>query len=222
MEIKKLPKADLEGKRIFFREIGLVVVLFVVYLCFQWSTKDVTVEDLSIDTESIIEDEVISTRIEKKKITPPKQKVVEVIEVVDDEVELDEEDEPDFNEDVDLDDEIEVIEMDDEEDDNVVFKVVQDMPEFPGGLKALYKFIYKYIKYPAVAAESGIQGKVFLKFVVTKSGKVDRIQVLRGVDPTLNKEAIRVVRMLPRFTPGKQRGKSVNVWYQLPVTFRLQ
>lgn len=222
MEIKKSPKADLEGKRVYFQEIGLVVVLLLVYLAFQWSTKDVKVEDLSINTEAIIEDEVIATRQEQKKITPPKKTVVEVIEVVDDEVELDEDDEPDFNEDVDLDDEIEVIEMEEEEDDNVVFKVVQDMPEFPGGLKALYKFIYKHIKYPAVAAESGIQGKVFLKFVVTKTGKVDRIQVLRGVDPTLNKEAIRVVKMLPRFSPGKQRGKAVNVWYQLPVTFKLQ
>ncbi|MDE5786537.1 MAG: energy transducer TonB [Duncaniella sp.] len=107
-------------------------------------------------------------------------------------------------------------------DDNKVFDVVEQKPQFPGGDAALLKYISDNIRYPAAAQENGIQGRVVVQFVVTKTGKVGEVKVLRSKDPDLDKEAIRVVKTLPAFVPGKMNGHSVNVWYTLPVTFKLQ
>ena len=100
--------------------------------------------------------------------------------------------------------------------------VVQEMPEFPGGEAALLKFVGDNVKYPSDAQNNNIQGKVILRFVVRSDGSVDRIEVLRGIDPSLDNEAVRVVKTLPRFKPGKQGGVAVPVWFLLPVTFRLE
>jgi protein TonB len=102
------------------------------------------------------------------------------------------------------------------------YVVVEEMPEFPGGEKALMDFIYSNITFPESAKERYIQGRVILKFVVTSEGKVDNISVLKSVDPALDAEAIRVVSLLPNWKPGRQKGKNVNVWYNVPVTFLLQ
>jgi len=107
-------------------------------------------------------------------------------------------------------------------DNNNVFFIVEDMPEFPGGEKALRNFIATNVKYPVKAQENGIQGKVYISFVVNKTGKVTDAKVVRGVDPSLDKEALRVVNNLPKWKPGKQRGKKVNVNYTLPISFALQ
>jgi len=109
-----------------------------------------------------------------------------------------------------------------EEDEAQVFFIVEDMPEFPGGDLALRKYIANQIKYPVIAQENGIQGKVYVTFVVSKSGKVANASIARGVDPSLDKEAIRVVNGLPAWKPGKQRGKPVNVSYTVPINFVLQ
>ena len=103
-----------------------------------------------------------------------------------------------------------------------VFVVVEEMPTFPGGDKELMKFINSKIKYPESAKENTIQGKVILRFAVLATGKVGNISVLKSVDPVLDKEAMRVVGLLPDWTPGKQGGKPVNVWYSVPVTFQLR
>lgn len=103
-----------------------------------------------------------------------------------------------------------------------VFVVVEEMPSFPGGDTELFKFIYENIKYPEVAKENNIQGKVILRFCVTYKGTVDQVSVVRGVDPTLDDEAIRVIKMLPLWKPGKQGGKPVNVWYSVPISFQLK
>ena len=103
-----------------------------------------------------------------------------------------------------------------------VFVVVEEMPTFPGGEKALMEFIYANIQYPDIAKENNIQGRVILKFCVTYKGGVDQVQILKGVDPSLDNEAIRVIKMLPAWKPGKQGGKPVNVWYNVPVTFQLK
>jgi periplasmic protein TonB len=100
--------------------------------------------------------------------------------------------------------------------------IVQEMPEFPGGESALLKFVGDNTKYPADAQNNNIQGKVILRFVVKSDGSVDRIEVIRGIDPLLDSEAVRVVKTLPRFKPGKQGGVAVPVWFMLPVTFRLE
>ena len=108
-----------------------------------------------------------------------------------------------------------------EEEDNQVLEVVEQMPTFPGGQKALLQYISENIKYPSIAQENGIQGRVVVRFVVKKDGSVGDVQILRGVDATLDKEAIRVVKSIPNFIPGKQNGHAVNVWFTLPVSFKL-
>jgi len=99
---------------------------------------------------------------------------------------------------------------------------VQEMPTFPGGNEALFKFIYKEIKYPEPAIENGVQGKVTLRFVVAADGSIKRVEILRGVDPLLDAEAIRVISSLPKWNPGKQNGDPVSVWFTVPVTFKLE
>jgi protein TonB len=113
-------------------------------------------------------------------------------------------------------------EVKEEEAPTEVFVVVEEMPAFPGGDKAMMEFIYANIQYPELAKENNIQGRVTLRFCVTYKGGVDQVQVIRGVDKTLDEEAVRVIKMLPAWKPGKQGGKPVNVWYSVPVTFQLK
>ena len=108
------------------------------------------------------------------------------------------------------------------EEENKVFDVVEQMPSFPGGQAALMQYLAKNIKYPPVAEENGIQGRVIVTFVVGKTGAISNVQVAKSVDPSLDKEAVRVVSSMPAWIPGKQNGQSVNVKYTVPVTFRLQ
>ncbi|HPH75562.1 MAG TPA: energy transducer TonB [Bacteroidales bacterium] len=103
-----------------------------------------------------------------------------------------------------------------------VFVVVEEMPSFPGGDAELFNFIYSNINYPEIAKENNIQGRVTLRFCVTYKGTVDQVSVVRGVDPSLDEEAIRVIKMLPLWKPGKQGGKPVNVWYSVPIKFELK
>lgn len=103
-----------------------------------------------------------------------------------------------------------------------VYTVIEQMPVFPGGEQELLNYINKNIKYPVIAQENGIQGKVILRFVVSKTGVVDKVEVIRSLDPACDKEAIRVVKSLPKFIPGKQNGMNVAVWYTLPVTYKLE
>jgi len=119
--------------------------------------------------------------------------------------------------------EIEIIEIEEEEEEEEpqVFFIVEDMPEFPGGDLALRKFIAQNIQYPEICKENGISGRVFVKFVVDEKGGVRDVKVIRGVDPALDAEAVRVVKGLPKYNPGKQRGKPVRVSFTIPITFKL-
>ncbi len=103
-----------------------------------------------------------------------------------------------------------------------VFRSVEQMPQFPGGEAALMKYLQSHINYPPMAAENNVQGKVVVQFVVDKTGKVGEVKVVRSVDKDLDREAVRVCKSLPKFTPGRQNGQAVSVWYTLPVTFKLQ
>jgi len=107
-------------------------------------------------------------------------------------------------------------------DDDKVFEVVEQKPQFPGGDAALMKYLGEHIRYPAMAQENNIQGVVVVQFVVTKTGAIGEVKVVRPRDPDLDKEAVRVVKTLPKFVPGKMNGHAVNVWYTLPVRFKLQ
>ncbi len=229
MELKKTPKVDLEGKKNTLFLIGLVVALGVTLLAFEWTTKPSKAESLGTIQTAEVEEEIIPITREqevKPPPPPPPPKVIEVLNIVDDDVEI--EDELQI-EDTEADDET-VIEVapvietqeEEEEEEAQVFFIVEDMPEFPGGDLALRKFIANAIKYPVIAQENGIQGKVYVTFVVGKDGRVTNAQIARGVDPSLDKEALRVVNNLPTWKPGKQRGKPVNVSYTVPINFVLQ
>ena len=162
-----------------------------------------------------LEEEMIPiTRQEEKPPPPPPPP--EIIEIVEDEVEIENEvevEETDTDQD-------EIIEIE-EDDDDEIFMVVEQMPTFPGGDLGLMKFIQKTTKYPPIAKENGITGKVYVSYVVNKKGKVTNVKVVRGVDKYLDAEAIRVVKLLPYSSPGKQRGKPVNVQYTIPINFTL-
>ena len=119
-------------------------------------------------------------------------------------------------------DEVVVEEKKEPVDDNKIFEVVEQNPVFPGGEAALLKYVADHIRYPAMAQENNIQGRVVVQFVVTKTGSVGQVKVVRSKDPDLDREAIRVVKSLPKFTPGKMNGHPVNVWYTLPINFKLQ
>lgn len=108
------------------------------------------------------------------------------------------------------------------EEENKVFDIVEEMPSFPGGMGALNKYLHDNVHYPVVAQENGVQGRVTISFVVEKDGSVTDVKVAKSVDPSLDKEALRVVRGMPRWTPGKQNGATVRVKYNVPVNFRLQ
>ncbi len=229
MELKKSPKANLESNRSTFLLLGLVLALGITLLAFEWTTKPSKAESLGTIQTAEVEEEIIPITREqevKPPPPPPPPQVVEVLNIVDDDVEI--EDELEI-EDSEADDEtvidvapvIETAEEEEEEETQVFF-IVEDMPEFPGGDLALRKYIANAIKYPVIAQENGIQGKVYVTFVVGKTGQVTNASIARGVDPSLDKEALRVVNALPAWKPGKQRGKPVNVSYTVPINFVLQ
>lgn len=228
MELKKTPKADLENKRNIFIQIGLVVSLGIVLTAFSITSSVKSATSLGELEVQEIEDEVIPiTRQEEIKPPPPPPppKVVEVITIVEDDVEIEEEFEFESTEadDETIIDAVPVIEADyGDEGESEVFVIVEDMPEFPGGDLALRKYISDNVDYPVIAAENGIQGKVYVTFVVDKDGSVSNATIARGVDPSLDKEALRVINSLPRWKPGKQRGKPVRVSFTVPINFQLQ
>lgn len=229
MEVKKSKKADLESKRNTFLLIGLVVALGITLVAFEWTTKPSKADSLGTMVSQEVEEEIIPITREqevKPPPPPPPPKVVEVLNIVDDDVEIDDELEI---EDSEADDETVIdvqplIEAAEEEEDELgkIFLIVEEPAEFPGGTRALYKYISNNVKYPVIAQENGVQGRVYVKFVVNELGQVSDAQILRGVDISLDKEALRVVNSLPNFKPGKQRGKPVKVYYNAQISFQLQ
>lgn len=230
MEVKKSPKADLERGKTLSVLMGFVVGLAVMFVGFEWSTRDVMVVKESDQVQDIIaEEEVEITRPENTPPPPPPPPapvVTEVLNVVEDDVELEQQDIL-TSEDTQEAAQTAVytppaVEEEEEESAQQIFTVVEEMPEFPGGNGELLKYLAKSIKYPVIAQENGIQGRVICAFVVNRDGSIVDAEVLRGVDPSLDKEALRVINAMPKWKPGKQRGKPVRVKYTVPVTFRLQ
>ncbi len=228
MELKKSPKADLENKRNIFVQLGLVVSLAICLYGFESTDKVEQVGSLGSISDQAVEEEIIPvTRQEEvKPPPPPPPKAVDMLVIVDDNTEI--EDELEI-EDSEADDKTAITavmqvseEKEEEKEDTPVFFIVEEMPDFPGGQLALRKFIAQAIKYPVIAQENGIHGKVFVNFVVAKDGTVTNAKIARGVDPSLDKEALRVVNSLPKWKPGKQGGKPVRVSYTVPINFVLQ
>ena len=228
MELKKSDKADLEKRSAIFFEIGLVTAIALVLIAFEWTSTGFKSNEFEVNQAEQAEQEIIPiTRQEKPKPKPPEPpKVTEMLQIVDNDVDL--QDELQL-EDLEADINTEVQEIDyevaDEEDNagDQIFFIVEDMPTFMGkDVNAFRDWVAKHIKYPEIAAENGISGRVFVRFVVEPDGHVDKVEVVRGVDPALDAEAVRVVRSSPKWAPGKQRGKAVRVAYTIPIVFILQ
>jgi protein TonB len=216
MEPKKNPEVNLERKRGLFLQIGLVIALLVVLGAFEYKTYEKIAYNLGALNLDDLEEEIIPITKQEIKPPPPPPPPPEIIEIVEDDVEIEDEIEIEDTE-SDEDEEIEII----EEDDDEFFMVVENMPIFPGGDLGLMKYIQKHVKYPAIAKEYNITGKVYVSFIVDKSGSVTNVKIVRGVDKNLDAEAVRVVKSLPKYKPGKQRGKSVRVMFTIPINFTL-
>lgn len=229
MEVKKSPKADLEGKKSTWMLIGYVLILAAVFVAFEWTERDKQVTTDTGVVEPIFEEEMIpitEEEPEQKQAPPPPEapKVEEVIQIAENDANV-EETTIKSSEDDNTAVEIKYIEPVVEEEEPVeeeIFMVVEQMPEFPGGMAELMKFLSTNIKYPTIAQENGIQGRVIVQFVVNQDGSIVDPVVMRSVDPYLDKEALRVISTMPKWKPGMQRGKAVRVKYTVPVTFRLQ
>ena len=230
MEVKKSPKADLEGSKGLGILMGLVVGLAVLFVGFEWGTQEKAIQKNEGISDIIAEEEMDITRQDETPLPPPPDvppAVAEVLNVVENNVQV-------ANNDLISSEDNEkvaqvqvytppaVVHEEEEESPQHIFVVVEEMPEFPGGQAELMSFIAKSIKYPVVAQENGIQGRVTCTFVVNRDGTIVDAQVVRGIDPALDKEALRVINSMPKWKPGKQRGKPVRVKFTLPVTFRLQ
>ena len=226
MQLKKNPQASLEDKKLTYVLIGLAFVLSICYVAFEWTEKEVTKYEVA-DTEFLFEDEIDiqqTTQETPPPPPPPAVQEVEVLNVVEDDVETET---IEINTEDDKDVEVVIappVEAPvEEEEEDVIFQVVETMPEFPGGPQALFKYISDNVKYPVIAQENGIQGRVICQFVVNKDGSiVDVVAVRSSGEASLDKEAIRVIKSMPKWKPGKQRGKPVRVKYTVPVNFRLQ
>ncbi|MBR5957526.1 MAG: energy transducer TonB [Salinivirgaceae bacterium] len=225
MELKKNPKVDLRRYSGLFLEVGFVVAVGVVLLAFSYTVHEKNTAGFG-ELEDVVAEEEIIPITRQQEITPPPPpevpKVAEVINIVDDDVDID--DELDIEDvEADQDTEVAIVEVaeEEEEEEEQVFFIVENMPEFPGGDVALRKYLAQNVIYPEIAKENGLSGKVFVQFVVNQKGEVDNVKIARSVDPILDKEAIRVVKSLPKFKPGLQRGKPVKVSYTVPINFQL-
>lgn len=235
MEPKKNPKADLENYRGLFLQTGLVLALLVSIIALEWKSYDDSVADLG-ELEVEIDDEIIPiTQRQTAPPPPPPPPPPEVIEVVEDDVELEEELEIASTE-TDETEEVEVIEMEEEVSDEILnFAVVESVPVFPGCedassndekkacfQKQMFGHVRDNFKFPEMARQMGIQGKVYVNFVIEKNGSISNVEVVRGVDPLLDEEAARVIKQLPDMTPAKQRGKPVRMSFTMPINAKLQ
>lgn len=209
-----------------FMQIGMIISLLIAWLAFEHKSYDKREIDPSLlNREVTIEEEMVEiTKQDEQKPQPvevPKQTTQ--LEIVQDDVEV---------EDIEINAEVEqneVIEeyvapevVEEEVVEQEIFKIVEEMPAFPGGEAKLMEYVAKNVKYPQIARETGVQGRVYVNFVVEPDGSVSNVSVLRGIGGGCDEEAIRVVKSMPKWKPGKQRGKAVRVSYMLPVNFKLQ
>ena len=227
MEIKKSERADLERGKGTSLLIGFVIALGVMFVALEWTQREVedNSEIYSAKDVSINEEMIPITLPEKKTVPPPPAAVTkaEIIEIVEDDADIEEDimaSTEDNTEWVDIDD-YDVVTVEPEPEEEEIFMVVEDQPEFPGGTAALLDYLRKNIKYPAICRENNIQGRVIVSFVVNKDGAIVDPEVVKSVNPSLDKEAVRVISNMPPWKPGKQRGKAVRVKYTVPVNFRL-
>ena len=225
MEIKKSPKADLQNKRGLLLEIGLCVALGLVILAFAYTPKEHRIEQIDMNYGPVEEEITEITRQDQKPPEPPKKVEVKVIadllEVVTNDTKITTEvDFVDFDEDTEIE---QIVSVEEEEiEDDQPFLRAETMPSFQGGdLNTFRNWVQQNVRFPQIALENGIQGRVTLTFVIERDGSLTNIQVLQTPDRSLSEEAIRVLNKSPKWTPGKQRNQTVRVKYTLPVDFRV-
>lgn len=227
MEIKKAPKVDLENKKMIFLQIGLLLALALTLFAFEFKVDTAKTEVMETVADAGPDEEHAVVTVQDTPPPPPPppapvaSDVLQIAETDDDlDGELEIEDVT-----VGADDEVEIVDLEEEveeDTDTQIFVRVEKMPSFPGGRKAMYKYLGRNMKYPTVAMENGIQGKVYVGFVVDKDGSITNVKVLRPVDSYLDKEAVRVVKAMPKWNPGRQMNKAVRVSYTVPVNFQLK
>lgn len=234
MEAKKSPEANIENRKSFFFFIGLVASLAIVCVAFEWSLFEGDgsgLAQMQVDDE---EEEMIPITQQEYVPPPPPPPAPTQIEIVEDDEEI--EDEMDIEDtDIEEDTEIEIIEIEEVNEEPEVFIVVEDMPTFPGceseknkaerekcADTELRKYLGRTVKYPAMAKDAGIAGRVYVNFVVMEDGSIAKIKLLKGIGGGCDEEAMRVVKKMPKWNPGKQRGRNVRVSYNLPINFVLK
>lgn len=229
MEIKKSEKASLENKRLLFVELGFVFSLAAVWLAFSLGTAEKAASLLDAGPQQEIEEEQIPITQETPPPPPetPKAPILsDEIDIVEDDIEVDDLDintEDDENLAVDIMDYVDGPEEEEIEEEAIPFQLVETKPTFRGGdANQFSKWVNQRLQYPEIAKENGVQGRVMLQFTVNADGSVSNVKVLRGVDASLDKEAVRVVSSSPKWTPGKQRDRAVKVTYTFPVIFQLR
>jgi periplasmic protein TonB len=225
MELKKYPHADLTKKAGLFFNIGLALSLLFVTVAFEWKNFDdgsmLDLGTVDIDMEELLD--VPPT--EQPPPPPPVIQLPEIVEVPDEE-EIEQEIEVNLDIDFTEEKKIEAVVFTpaaapQEEEVDQIFDFVETEPTPVGGMNAFYKYVNDNIKYPAAARRMGIEGKVFLVFVIDTDGKINDVQVVKGIGAGCDEEAIRVVSNAPKWNPGKQRGRPVKVRMRLPITFKL-
>ena len=229
MEIKKTPKADLENKKSTWLLVGYVIVLAFMFIAFEWTKRDIKIDTSQAITDLVFEEEIIPITEQPEQAAPPPPPaappIAETLTIVEDDADVEETTiatSEETNQAVEI-KYVPVAVEEEEPEEQTIFEVVEQMPEFPnGGMAGLMQYLSKNIKYPTIAQENGTQGRVTVQFVVNRDGCIVDAKVLRGVDPYLDKEAIRVISSMPKWKPGMQRGKAVRVKYTVPVMFRLQ
>jgi len=226
MELKKTPKADLQNKRGLLLEIGLVISLILVIAAFAYTPKEHRIEQIEQEV-TVVEEEMIEvTRQDQKPPEAPKKTEMKVIadmlSIVKNDAKITTDVEfTDFDEDTEI---VQIVEVKEEEiKDDEPFLTAETMPSFQGGTIADFRnWVQSKVRYPQIAQENGISGRVVLQFVIEKDGRLTNIVVLQTPDRSLSEEAIRVLNQSPKWAPGKQRSQTVRVKYTLPVDFRIQ
>ncbi len=230
MEVKKTEKASLENKRLLFVEIGFVIALLAVWGAFSYSSKEKKVAVLQ-DTNQEVEVEEMVPITQETPPPPPEVAKIPVlsdqIDIVDDEISVDDDMfmnlEDDANMGVEIMDYVENVQEEVVEEEAIPFQLVEEKPSFMGGdANQFSKWVNERLVYPEIAKENGVSGRVTLQFTVEADGTVTNVKVLRGVDSSLDKEAVRVVSSSPKWKPGKQRDRAVKVSYTFPVVFQLR
>ena len=229
LEVKKTADANLDLNKTTWMFMGFVLVFALLFVAFEWTATERKHSGEIVSAGILLEEEIMIpiTMPEKKVVPPPPQakQITEILEIVEDDAEIEESELASVEETGEV---VEIADVgnvvvEDPVEEETIHQVVEQMPEFPGGMQALMKYLQQNINYPRISRENGSQGRSFIAFVVNTDGSIQAVEVMKSSsDVYLDKEAVRVVTGMPKWNPGKQAGKAVRVRFTLPVTFRLK